>query len=96
MENLQELKIKINDFYHELNIMDLNDVNNDLNDIENRIRLFLDDIYIIPLCNFDNYEREIIDYLKVLNDGNFEKNLKNKKNRNKFLKIYHHIMDIIT
>lgn len=61
----------------------------DLDLFELEIRAFLNSIQQYPYCQFDTYEREIIDCLKFLTyEGEFKKNIKKKIFERKLLKIY--------
>lgn len=88
--DLVNFKNQILDFFHQLHLIVKYPNNNlDLDLFELEIRAFLDDIGDYPLNNFDLYERNIIDCLKVLTyEGEFKKNIKKKIFERKLLKIY--------
>lgn len=88
--DLVNFKNQINGFFHQLHLIVKYPKNNfDLDLFELEIRAFLDDIGDYPLNNFDLYERNIIDCLKVLTyEGEFKKNIKKKIFERKLLKIY--------
>lgn len=89
-DDLVNFKNQINDFFHQLHLIVKYPNNNlDLDLFELELRAFLISIQQYPYCQFDTYEKEIIDCLKILTyKGEFKKNIKKKSFEKKLLKIY--------